>query len=54
MDNPFTILEDETIQSYIDLVKKPDEAAAEEGAADGGAAEPAASDAQAEAMETEG
>lgn len=44
VDKPFTILEDDMIQSFIELVKKPEEAPAEAPAAE----------APVEAMETEG
>lgn len=53
IDKPFTILEDETIRSYIDLVKKPEQPPAEEPPTDAPAPDPAA-DGAADAMDTEG
>lgn len=54
-DKPFTILEDEAIQAYVDLVKKPDEAGAGDLLADAPApaAEAPAAEPAAEAMDTE-
>jgi len=51
-DKAFTILEDETIQAYVDLVKKPEDSPAEEAPTDAPAPAPDAP--SGEAMETEG